>query len=284
MKTRSFSVVTINLNMAPFLARTIESVISNMRPGDEYFVIDGGSSDGSVEILKAYEGKITGWVSERDSGYADALRKGFGKCSGDFFCWVNSGDLLLPGALDVAREMLNASGVDLLMGDDLHIDESDVVLGQSRGGIPFFKQMMLFGPWTPLQDACFWTRSLYLSIGGIDPGLRYAADYAFFLRAAWAGQVRYVPVVFSAFRRHQGQKSIANAAAYKHEQNVVRRSVLEDVHYSRWRSLVWRIPCWFFVRLRHYFLQRLFSTWIPAGSRVQEHKATFRREAIDRRY
>ena len=160
MKRTAFSVVTPNFNMARFLPETIESVLVNLRPGDEYFVVDGGSTDASVEILRRYESRLTGWISETDRGYADALRKGFSRARGDLLCWVNCGDLLLPGALDAAAAALDESKADLVFGDDYSIDEEGWVIQRSYGGVKSLRNIMLFGGWTPLQDACYWRRSL----------------------------------------------------------------------------------------------------------------------------
>ena len=119
-----FTIVTPNFNMGRYLVATIESVLCNLRPGDEYFIVDGGSSDESVNIIRAYESRITGWISEPDKGYADAIAKGFKRGSGELLAWINSSDLLLPGALDCARRLLVNPTLDLIFGDDYHIDEA----------------------------------------------------------------------------------------------------------------------------------------------------------------
>ncbi len=207
--------------MAAYLEDTIKSVIANLRRGDEYFIIDGGSTDGSADIIRRYEGQIAGWVSERDAGYADALAKGFARASGDILCWINAGDMYLSGALDAARELLTGD-LDMIFGDDFYIDEDNKVLSYSHGWVPVLRLATLYGGWTPLQDACFWRRGLYQKIGGIDRSLRYAADYDLFLRMALAGRADYVPLTFSAFRRHAGQKSVSGSAAYEDERGRVR--------------------------------------------------------------
>jgi glycosyltransferase involved in cell wall biosynthesis len=215
------SVVTPSFNMASYLEDTITSVIDNLRPGDEYFIIDGGSTDGSADIIRRHEGRLTGWVSEQDAGYADALAKGFDRATGDVLCWINAGDLYLAGALDAARRLL-IGDLDIIFGDDFYIDEANRVLSYSRGWVPDLRMATLYGGWTPLQDACFWRRGIYRNIGGIDRSLRYAADYDLFLRMAIAGRATYVPFTFSAFRRHAGQKSILGAVAYEAERKRVR--------------------------------------------------------------
>src|SRR5215469_6751580 len=102
------SVVTPSFNMAPYLEATITSVIANLRAGDEYFVIDGGSTDGSVDAIRRHEAGLTGWVSEPDGGYAEAIAKGFDRATGDILCWLNCSDIYLSGALDAAKDLLSA--------------------------------------------------------------------------------------------------------------------------------------------------------------------------------
>lgn len=212
--------------MASFLGETIASVRTNLRSSDQHFVIDGGSTDGSVDVISRHQQDLAGWVSEPDRGYADALAKGFARARGDVLCWINCGDLLLAGALDAAQEALEDTGADMIFGDDFYIDEDSRVLFLSRGYSPDLGTAMLYAGWTPLQDACFWRRDLYERVGGIDPTLKYAADYDLFLRMALHGKTAYVPKAFSAFRRHAGQKSIAGASAYRDERERVRRREL----------------------------------------------------------
>lgn len=237
------SVVTPSFNMAPYLEDTIKSVLSNLREGDEYFIIDGGSIDGSVDIIRRYESRLSGWVSEPDHGYADAIGKGFDRTTGDILCWINVGDLYLSGALDAARQQLT-DDLDMIFGDDFYIDQDSKVLAYSRGWVPNLRAATLFGTWTPLQDACFWRQDIYRKIGGIDRSLKFAADYDLFLRMALAGRTSYVPMAFSAFRRHQGQKSISGASPYKEEKMACRQRELarhrQDSSVGLLNRFVWR--------------------------------------------
>jgi glycosyltransferase involved in cell wall biosynthesis len=226
------SVVTPNFNMGAYLPATIQSVLANLGPQDEYFIIDGGSSDGSVAAIEAYQSRLTGWVSERDSGYAEAIGKGFARATGDILCWINSGDLLLAGAFDRARQRLAEADAKFIFGDDFYIDENDCVLRYSRGKVADIKTAMLYGGWTPLQDACFWRRDLYESVGGIDASVQYAADYDLFLRMAMSGKTAYAPFAFSAFRRHKGQKSIGGAERYAIDKEAARQRQLPKLGSS----------------------------------------------------
>jgi glycosyltransferase involved in cell wall biosynthesis len=225
--------VTPSLNLGRYLAATIDSVLANLSPGDEYFIIDGGSSDGSVDLIRGYGSRLTGWVSESDRGYADAIAKGFARATGDILCWINAGDLLLPGALDAARRALTETGAEMIFGDDLYVDEEGLVIFFSRGYVKDLQSAMLYGGWTPLQDACLWRRDFYERVGGINPSLKYAADFDLFFRMALHGRCQYVPLTFSAFRRHAGQKSISASDAYKKERISLSHAALERLPGSQ---------------------------------------------------
>jgi glycosyltransferase involved in cell wall biosynthesis len=229
-------------------------------------VIDGGSTDGSVEIIRRYESHLTGWISEPDHSYGEAVFKGFQRCKGEFMCYINSGDLLLKGTLQVARQALVETGADLIFGDDVYIDEQGRVISHSRGHVRSLKHMMLYGGWTPLQDACYWRRSLYQRVGGINPTLKYAADYDFFLRASWAGRYLYVPKVFSAFRRHDKQKSISGASSYQRERWACRRRMLEQLGVSTPQRLIAETYYSMLVRWRHHVARRFHRPAIPPGA------------------
>ena len=269
----SFSVVTPNLNTSRYLGETIESVLRNLRPGDEYFVIDGGSTDNSIEIIRSYENHISGWVSEPDLGYPDALRKGFARSHGQYQCWVNSGDLLLDGALDAARERLETTAADFIYGDDFYIDEAGRVLGFSKAYVRSLRNSIVFGGWTPLQDACFWRRSLYERVGGIDGNLRFAADYDLFLRFSLVGKCAYVPIAFGAFRKHEGQKSIAWASEYEGERERCRSRMLEGLGMSRGRRSILEWYYWVATRFRGHVLYPMWNIKSLVGMSVDSLRA-----------
>lgn len=238
-ESQRISVVTPSFNMTTYLEDTIVSVLSNLREDDEYFIIDGGSTDGSVDIIRRYEDRITGWVSEPDKGYADAIGKGFERATGDILCWINAGDLYLSGAFEAARKLLT-DDLDLIFGDDFYIGEDSRVISHSCGWVPDLRMATLFGSWSPLQDACFWRRDLYERVNGIDRALQYAADYDLFLRMALVGRSSYVPATFSAFRRHQGQKSISGVSTYVAERYEARSRAVASCKLSRPRRVFHR--------------------------------------------
>lgn len=246
----SFCVVTPNLNMGRFLPETIESVLANLGPNDHYYVVDGGSTDDSLSVLQSYSGRLSGWVSEPDHGYADAVAKGFSMAETEFQCWMACGDLMLRGALPLARSVLADTGAEMIFGDDFYVDEAGRILQITNGHATKLSAMMLYGAWTPLQDACFWRTSLYSRIGGLRPELRYAADYDLFLRMSLNGQCTYTPHVFSAFRRHEGQTSLKHHTAYRAEKLAARTLVDGE------ESVLARLYYWLYPRLRSRLASR----------------------------
>lgn len=227
----SISVVTPNFNMGKYLPETIESVLASLGPSDEYFVIDGGSRDESRRVIESYADRLTGWISEPDESYADAIGKGFARATGDVLCWINCGDLYLAGALDLARREMSC-GDGMIFGNDFYIDDQSRVIRYSHGHVANLQASMLFGGWSPLQDACFWRRDLYEQLGGLDPKVKYAADYDLFLRISLETSARFSPYTYSAFRQHSGQKSASGAAAYSSEKECIRRRELRKRQVS----------------------------------------------------
>ena len=236
--------------MAGYLSQTIESVLNNLEEGDEYYIVDGGSTDDSLEIIKKYENKITGWISEKDEGYAHALSKGFEKASGDILCWINVGDVFLTNTLNIVRDSFKYSDANLIFADDYYINEDGLIIQHSRGKVYDLHNMMLFSGWTPLQDACFWKKSLYDSIGGINRDIKNAADYDMFLRMAAIGKCQYLPAVLSAFRQHENQKSISNLNDYKKERSFSRNNELLKSNSSRINIGIMNTIHWVLIRLR----------------------------------
>ena len=252
--------------MGRYLCETIESVLRNLQPGDEYFIIDGGSTDQSVEIIRRYESRISGWVSEADKGYADAIAKGFRRGDGELLAWINSSDLLLPGALDCARGYLTNPEVDMIFGDDYYIAEDSTVLFRSYGGTRNLRNMMLYGGWTPLQDACFWRRSLYERVGGINPDTQYAADFEIFLKFSLAGNCLYAPLAFSTYRKHSGQISISGARRYQEE----RQSILSQMLECSVSNIPLRIAYYLWLRMRSRIFQRYWNSREHRGRPISE--------------
>ena len=238
----AITIVTPSYNQAAYLETTLQSVLSQGYPRLEYIVIDGGSTDGSVEILRRYGGRIAFWVSEPDGGQTEAINKGLRRASGDVLAYLNSDDLYLPGALDIVGEYFAAHLEAGLVYGDCQVIGAD---GQALGWLPkhdfSLERMFARGEFIP-QPAAFWRRAVPEQVGGFDETLHLALDYDFFIRTARRWPVAYLPRPLAAFRLHGGSKTIAREESHWREAlRVSERHGLRPWHAWYWLR-----------RLRHY--------------------------------
>lgn len=205
------SVITPSFNQSPFLERTILSVLSQDYPNLEYIIIDGGSTDGSVEIIRHYEDRITSWSSEPDLGQTDAINKGFGRAQGEILCWLNSDDTFRPGAIREAVEYLQSHPeIGMVYGIAYYIDEQDRVLGRFPMGQIGYAQLRRGGN-AIAQQASFFRRRVWQMVGPLDPSFYYAMDWDLWVRIAAVTPIRFVPRPWANFRLHGGSKSLKEA-------------------------------------------------------------------------
>ena len=207
------SIVTPSLNQAAFLTRTLESVLSQRGDFDlEYLVQDGGSSDGSAEILKRYEGRLA-YRIEKDGGQSDAINRGLRRTTGEIIGWVNSDDLLLPGALArVAAAFAGSPGAAWLHGGCEIVDEEDRPIRRWITAYKDFRcrrysRRALLVENFISQMTVFWRRSAMERVGLLDESLRYTFDYEYWLRLSALGDPLYVPERIAAFRWYTSSKS-----------------------------------------------------------------------------
>jgi glycosyltransferase involved in cell wall biosynthesis len=206
--TPRISIVTPSLNQAPFLEFTLRSVIEQNYPDIEYIVQDGGSSDGSVEILKRYERLLTRWESLQDGGQAHAINLGFAHATGEIMAWLNSDDLLLPGTLNYVADYFNQHpDVDVIYGHRILIDEMGREIGRWILP-PHDEEVIRWADYVP-QETLFWRRRLWKVIGeAVDEEFEFAMDWDLILRfqEARAKFVR-LPRFLGAFRVWPDQKT-----------------------------------------------------------------------------
>src|SRR5690349_3947678 len=186
MQFPSITIITPSFNQAQYLEQSIDSVLSQKYQNLEYIIIDGGSTDGSVDIIRKYEKHLAYWVSEKDRGASDAIAKGFSKATGTSFAYLNSDDLYLPGSLQAMADAMNPADVDVTYGNLYWIDSEGSVIGEQRQ-TPFQPMSYLYGGSTLQQPATFWKRDLYLKCGEMDPSYRFAFDTDLFVRFALHG-------------------------------------------------------------------------------------------------
>jgi len=208
----AISVVTPAFRHVEFLERTMLSVLGQDYPRLEYFVMDGGSTDGSVEIIKKHASKLSGWVSEPDSGPADAINKGLARSTGGIMTWLNSDDLWMPGMLSyVAAWFAAHPEVDVVYGHRIVVDEKDNQVGHWT--LPRHDgEMLLWADYVP-QETMFWRRRIWEKVGGhLDESFQFAFDWELLLRFQRAGaRIVRLPYYMGCFRTHPSQKSTADA-------------------------------------------------------------------------
>jgi len=180
------SIVTVALNRAATIGRTIESVQRQTYRPLEHIVIDGGSHDGTVEILRGYGARIDHWQSEPDRGISDAFNKGLARATGAVIGLVNADDWLAPGQVATAVEALERSGADFVFGDLLYHDAGGRARFRIRGDPDYASKLGRGMPDVNHPTVLAW-REVYQRIGGFDPAYRIAMDYDWLLRAHRAG-------------------------------------------------------------------------------------------------
>lgn len=204
------SIITPSYNQVAYLERTIQSVLSQDYPRIEYIIVDGGSTDGSVDIIRKYAERLAWWVSEPDAGQADAINKGVAQSHGEIVAWLNSDDVYLPGALSAAVNALQAHpDAGLVYGDVLSVDANDTPIYHQTFAPYTLTDLMAFRIIS--QPGVFMRRLAWQSAGGLDPAWHYLLDHHLWLRIARDWPLHYLPKTLAQARYHPAAKNIALA-------------------------------------------------------------------------
>ncbi len=209
------SIITPSFNQAAYLSATLNSVLTQDYQHLELIVMDGGSTDGSVEILKAQTDPRLSWTSERDRGQSHAINKGLSQARGEYLTYLNSDDLLAPHTVAFIVDYFETHPeADLLFGDCVYIGEHGeiirVVLGRT-----FSLSAVLTGRTGLLQPGAFWRRRVTERIGNFDEHLHYTMDVDYWLRASLAGfNIVYASGVRGSFRLHDQSKTVSQSPAF----------------------------------------------------------------------
>ena len=228
------TIVTPSFNQGDFIEETIRSVLLQNYPNLEYIVVDGGSSDNTIEIIKKYEAFLTFWVSEPDGGQADAINKGFKVATGDYLGWLNSDDILYPNAIqqvveafklnpeveliygNIEQGLLHSQGLTQLKGEEINFSE---MLSTLKVPIP--------------QQGSLWKRSVVERVGCLDPRWQVVLDREFYIRVAEKCNILYINKLLGFFRNHEKSKSVLESARWLVELPLMYREYFERSDLSK---------------------------------------------------
>ncbi len=213
------SIVTPSYNQVRFIEETIRSVLLQGYPNLEYIIMDGGSTDGSVEIIRKYEKHLSYWVSEPDEGQANAINRGFALATGNILAWLNSDDTYEPGALRaVAKEFAVGLDVHLVYGEGWYIDPESRRIRPCRFVRREFTPAYICNRDPILQQAAFWTRDLWERVGPLCESLYWVFDWDWFIRAYKANRLHYLPRFLANYRVHPEAKTRTKSLEQRKEQ------------------------------------------------------------------
>ena len=256
------SVITPTYNSEEYLEECIKGMMSQTYREFEHIIVDGGSKDGTLEIIKKYEGKYPmRWISEKDNGMYDAISKGFKMAKGDVFCWINSDDMYMPWTLatinKVINKEVNGHKVQWCVGLGSRYTEDGInyIVGRGIQVFPheFIRKGWHNGPKLGClqQESSFWSRALYESVGGIDTHFKLAGDFDLWKRFAEKERLYSINSVVSGFRIHEGQKS-GDRMAYLNEEGGMKPyekvlaklkiyKIIDRLYATRKKNLIIRI-------------------------------------------
>jgi glycosyltransferase involved in cell wall biosynthesis len=253
------TIVTPSYNQARFLEATIESVLSQDYPRIEYIVLDGGSTDGSVDILRKYADRLATWASEPDRGQTDAINRGFGMAHGEILSWLNSDDVYYPGAVSAAVAHLQAHPeIGMVHGEAHYLDEAGRAVARFPSARTSHLDLRRGAP-RIAQQAAFFRTVLWEMVGPLDPTFLYAMDYDLWVRFSAVTTLAYVPALWAGFRLHGESKSMTVARQCWPE--------MMRVHYRDGGSS-------FSILYAKYLLRRLVEPAMPL--RMVLRRAAFR--------
>jgi glycosyltransferase involved in cell wall biosynthesis len=218
-------------------------MLNQRYPNLEYIIIDGGSTDGSVDIIRKYERHLAYWVSEKDEGQSDAIMKGFGRCTGELFAWVNSDDVLLPGCLEkVACAYLDQDKPDLIHTNVCYIDSQGRITRFSR--VPRQGQFLFWrGTWHVVAPTLFYKSSLFHAVGGVNKAYHLSMDLDLWMKMMKAGaRVAHLPCYLGGYRWHSSSKTAISLATRNTRENAEASLIYKTMlpRLSLTRRLFWR--------------------------------------------
>jgi glycosyltransferase involved in cell wall biosynthesis len=214
------TIVTPSFNQGKYLNETITSILNQEYPNLEYMVIDGGSTDESVDIIRSHADHLTYWCSQKDAGQTDAIMKGFKRCSGVLFAWVNSDDVLFPGCLQAAADCYQAHNApDIIHTNIAYIDSQSRISRFIR--VPQQSRFFFFrGVWHASAPSIFFKTALFRNVGGLDKTYHLSMDVDIWVRMLKAGaKVAHIPCYLGGFRWHDCAKTVQSLKTRSTQEN-----------------------------------------------------------------
>jgi glycosyltransferase involved in cell wall biosynthesis len=263
------SIVTPSYNQADYIEETIRSMLLQGYPNLEYIIIDGKSSDHSVEIIKKYEPWLSYWVSESDRGQTHAVNKGFALCSGEILAWLNSDDTYEAGTLAaVAQKMSSDTSIDVLYGNVKITDEIGKVMAEVRS-VPFNSQAFLYETvHIVAQSAVFWRRKMLVEVGDVNEALHYAMDRELLIRFMEHGaNFSFIRKPLGTYRCHTQAKTSSEKSRAELLSIPQMTAVTKRTDYLFWRS-VYRLRQYFWLIVQGdlaYMISRAFARIRPSA-------------------
>jgi len=247
------SIVTPSYNQARFLEFTIRSVLDQDYPNIEYILVDGGSTDCSLDIIQRYADRFAWWVSEKDGGHADSLNKGFSHARGEILAWLNSDDTYYPGAIsDAVASLQTHPEAGMVYGDADLTDENGKVIGRFAARQTDYRKLLRGSVHIP-QASTFFRAGLWRQVGPLSLSLFFAFDYDLWVRLAKVSKLLYVPQKWATFRLHDEGKSVIN-------DNRCYPDMLKVYFRERGGGL-----SWLYLRAK---IRRLVYAWLPLRIRI----------------
>jgi glycosyltransferase involved in cell wall biosynthesis len=273
------SVITPSFNQGRFLEETIESVLNQQYPNLEYIIIDGESTDSSVEIIRRYEKDLAFWVSEPDNGQTEAINKGLRRATGEIVTWLNSDDLHFPDTLATIGSALARFQEDVIYGDYVLITPGGRTF-LNRYEIPFHRDIMLYGVNFIGQASAFFRRSLLDRFGFLNENYQYAMDHEFWLRLADGGaSFRHIKHFLSKYRYHSESKTVGAREKFCAEMEATRERYGDGSAFARRIHGYWARLKRQMIKLSYrgridFFggsLNRVWYRWVSAVERRSSH-------------
>jgi glycosyltransferase involved in cell wall biosynthesis len=223
------SIVTPSFNQAQFLETTILSVLEQDYPAVEYIIMDGGSADGSVEIIRRYDARVAHWQSKPDRGQADAINEGLQRAQGEFVAWINSDDVYLPGAISEAvRALEQFPQAGMVYGDGIMVGSELEVL--DKHSYPQLDLVDLLAFEVLLQPAVFMRKHVLDEVGYLDPSYNLILDHELWIRIASRYPIKHVSSYWALERTHHQAKTIALAGEFVSEaERMIQRAESSDL-------------------------------------------------------